>query len=49
MKTPTQKSRRWVAVLRTLHQSAKLNAVSEGAENLFRRLLEVCDDGRCTG
>jgi len=33
-----------VAVLRTLHQSDKINAVSEGAELLYRRLLEVVDD-----
>ena len=39
-----EKSKRWVAVLRTLHQSRKLNKVSEGAELLYRRLLEVVDD-----
>jgi hypothetical protein len=39
------KSKRWVAVLKTLHQSDKLNRCSEGAELLYRRLLEVCDDG----
>jgi hypothetical protein len=39
------KSQIWVAVLRTLHQSTKLNSVSVGAEVLYRRLLEVCDDG----
>lgn len=38
------KSKRWIAVLRTLHQSDRLNSVSEGAEVLYRRLLEVCDD-----
>lgn len=41
----SDKSTRWVAVRRTLYQSEKLNAVSEGAEVLYRRLLEVCDDG----
>jgi hypothetical protein len=39
-----ERSKRWVAVLRTLHQSDKINAVSEGAELLYRRLLEVVDD-----
>ena len=40
-----EKSRNWVAVLNTLHQSDKLNRVSEGAELLYRRLLEVVDNG----
>jgi hypothetical protein len=33
-----------VAVLKSLHQSKKLNRVSEKAEILYRRLLEVVDD-----
>jgi|GEM_PF-5997955 len=41
----TEKSRNWVAVLNTLHQSDRLNRVSEGAELLYRRLLEVVDNG----
>jgi len=40
-----EKSRNWVAVLNTLHQSDRLNRVSEGAELLYRRLLEVVDNG----
>lgn len=40
-----EKSRNWKAVLDTLHQSDRLNRVSEGAEVLYRRLLEVCDNG----
>jgi hypothetical protein len=40
-----EKSRNWVAVLNTLHQSDRLNRVTEGAELLYRRLLEVCDNG----
>lgn len=37
-------TQRWVAVLKTLYQSRKLNRVSESAEVLYRRLLEVVDD-----